>query len=534
MNDRHDPYGEIYGYDAYGRPLYRASPPPQQPPAPFPTAQFPEARSPGYYAPEYLAPGPAPHPGYDPGHAYEATPGQDWGSGRQAPVHDGYGNDTREQPAVPPPRHPGGDHRGEYHTEQFAFVEDSDDESEDVIDWLKFTESRTERREEAKRRGRVRRRLLAALLALAVLGGVGYLWVSDRLPGVPGLEVAKDTAPAAAVRDVIAVHLRETRGEATATALLVANETTRDGTTLLLPNELSLSVDAQTVSLGQAVSEEGAGQVRDGLGGLLGADIKGTWRLDTPYLEILVDVVGGITVATDTEVPGADGEDPLVPKGGGTRLGGQAAVAYATHRAPGEPQSAQLERFGQVMAAVLEKMPSDEDGALRVVRSLAQITDPSLSEEELAASLAQRAAYAKDGAYTTTLLPVRQDGTISDETADGLAAELLGGAVTNADPGGEARLVVRDASGTTGAGEAARVDLVNGGFTVVDSRAVTDVQRASEVTYADAAHRETALKVARTLDLSEDAVRQADAAGNADVTVVLGEDYGADHQGGGE
>ena len=74
-----------------------------------------------------------------------------------------------------PGARPGGQD-AEYRTEQFSFIEEPDEDSEDVIDWLKFTESRTERREEAKRRGRNRVVALVVVLVLAVAGGVGYLW----------------------------------------------------------------------------------------------------------------------------------------------------------------------------------------------------------------------------------------------------------------------------------------------------------------------------------------------------------------------
>src|SRR4029078_1669378 len=72
----------------------------------------------------------------------------------------------------------------DYHTEQFAFVEEQGGDSEDVIDWLNFTENRTERREEAKRRARSRVVALAVVLALVAVGGVGYLWYAGKLPGL--------------------------------------------------------------------------------------------------------------------------------------------------------------------------------------------------------------------------------------------------------------------------------------------------------------------------------------------------------------
>ncbi|UCM88032.1 LCP family protein [Streptomyces marincola] len=576
MNDRYDPYGQPYGYDEYGRPLYPAA---DQPPSdqqdygagtgPQPPAW--ETGRPawdGYQGGYDAYAGSGGHGGYGYGDAYAgqgvpetgaqqpATGTFDYSTGYQqaapettAPGHaagydPGYGAEagTAEQPpapaapgapaeisgpdpaaaAVPQQRRPPDD---DYRTEQFSFVEEQNDDSEDVIDWLKFSESRTERREEAKRRGRGRLRLLIIALVVLVLGGTALLWATGRLPGLGG-PGEDDAAAAPEVRDVIVVHLRQTDSDETATALLVANETDGTGTTLLLPNELAVTPDGGATTLGQAVTEEAAGSVRDSLGTLLGADIKGTWRLDTPYLEILVDLVGGITVDTDAEVAGEEEGAPLVALGEDVPLDGRAAIAYASHRGEDEGQDAQLARFGQVMHAVLMKLPSEEEAAVRVVESLTQITDPSLTEDDLGISLARLAGYAQDGAHTTEPLPVEADGTISDATAEGLVTDVLGGTVRNTEAGAVPRIGIRDATGGDEAHlETARIALVNGGFTVADSRRVGEPAGESGVTYADEAHLETAREVAATLGLPEESVTQGEAAGNADVTIVLGEDY---------
>ncbi|MDT0319270.1 LCP family protein [Streptomyces millisiae] len=568
MNDRQDPYGQfgqpgqIYGYDEYGRPIYGTEP--QQPPAQGEydygygtggqqdygygygqdTGQQAPVQDQGHQQGQYPQQDQS-QGGYGYGYGYgyggdtsygTAPAGHD--TGQQAPVQDhgpepaaptaGPAPATQDPPATPsvPPARGAEPADGEYQTEQFAFVEEEDGKAEDVIDWLKFSESRTERREEAKRRGRTRKRLLVVLLVLAVLGGVGYLYATDRLPFLADSGTGGETATGAQVRDVVVVHLRPLDSDETSTVLLVGNETTETGTTLLLPNELSVTPDGGTTTLGQAVANEGAASVREAVGGLLGADIQGTWRLDTPYLETLVELVGGITLTTDAEVPGEDGEDPLVPRGEDVQLAGRAAVAYATLRGEDEPGSAQLARFGQVLQAVLEKLPADEAGATRVVEGLNQIVDPSLTEDQLGNLLARLAGYAQGDAYETTQLPVEVDGSISDETAEGLVSEVLGGTVSNADPNGAPRIGVRDASGVQGNAETARIALVNGGFTVVDSRAAGGTEPSSQVVYGDEAHRETALEAARTLGLPEEAVTQGDGAGNVDVTIILGEDYG--------
>jgi len=195
-NGSYDPYGrqqQDYGYDPYAAGTQQPAPPygsydtGQQPPA---TAYPGYDAHPGYDPYGTQAPGHQAHPGYDPyGQAassgpqprvaeqtahipQQAGPADDArhdpyaGPRTDEPAHDPYAELRGDEPAHDPygePRPEDGrpdpyaelaadDTPGEpdYRTEQFAFVEEPDGDSEDVIDWLKFTENRTERREEAR------------------------------------------------------------------------------------------------------------------------------------------------------------------------------------------------------------------------------------------------------------------------------------------------------------------------------------------------------------------------------------------------
>ncbi|MGW2053718.1 LCP family protein [Streptomyces sp. NPDC001840] len=414
----------------------------------------------------------------------------------------------------------------DYRTEQFSFIEEPDEDSQDVIDWLKFTESRSERREEARRRGRNRVVALIVVLALALVGGVGYLWYAGKLPGLSAAEEKKATATGPQKRDVIVVHLHNTKQKGTSTALLVNNSTTGRGTTVLLPNSLAVANDDGTsTTLGKSVDEDGSDGTREAIGTLLGTKITGTWRLDTPYLDNLVELVGTIDLTTDTEVPGAKKTDPpVVKKGADQTLNGRMAVAYATYRGPGEPETKQLQRFGQVLQGVLRKLSDDPQAATITVETLAQILDPSLPEKDLGASLAKLAEHAKVGDYTTTVLPVETDGTLSDEAANGVVKDILGGSVSAPEKGTAVRVGVKNASGNEDAAESARIALVNGGYGFVDAgngSALTS----SQVSYGDEANKPQAVEVAKTLGLPTSAVKKGTPAPNADVSVVLGEDY---------
>ncbi|WP_317443280.1 LCP family protein [Streptomyces collinus] len=586
MNDRYDtgdagygaaPY-ELVGYDEHGQPVYRQipaqqAPPQQQPYDPYAQQGYgydPYATGAGQqqtpaYDPYDTGQQPAAAPGYDP--YGSGTPYDPYGTGthRTATPYDPYGQTapgSRQQPRgaeqtayIPQQagpadrgRHPGeheADHAGpgepggpedgdrDYHTEQFAFVEDPDGDSEDVIDWLKFTENRTERREEARRRARARVVALVVVLALVAVGGVGWLWYAGKLPGLSssGSGTGAGSTPVSAQkRDVIVVHLHNTGKGGTSTALLVDNTTTKQGTTVLLPNSLAVSGDDGTATtLAKSVDDDGASGTRDQLDTVLGTDIQGSWRLDTPYLQNLVDLVGNIDLDTNADVPDPaakkKGTAPLVHKGKAQTLSGKMAVAYATYRAPGEAQNAQLERFGQVMQGVLRKLSSDPTAATTTVQTLAQILDPPLTDKDLGTFLARLADLAKGGDYRTALLPVRPDGTLTARTSDSVVKDILGGTAKSPDAGSAVRVSVQNATGVKDDTEKARVVLLNGGFTFLEGGTASATRTASKVLYADAADKANASDVAKTLGLPASAVAKGAVSSGADVSVVLGGDY---------
>ncbi|MFI6682284.1 LCP family protein [Streptomyces sp. NPDC050485] len=550
MNDRqYDPYApqvQLVGYDEYGRPVYQQVQPQQQTYDPYAQPQEPQQpqqpqQQQGY---GYDAPYVPQQSTYDP--YAQQQPQQP----QQFPQQDyGYDHGAAQQPAVQAPSvpepavapeaspvvpHQRRDEHGEsgerdYRTEQFSFIEEPDEDSEDVIDWLKFSESRSERREEAKRRGRNRVVALVVALALVAVGGVGYLWYAGKLPFLSSSSDTKKgaTATGPQKRDVIEIDLHNTKAGGTSTALLVNNATTQQGTTVLLPNSLSVpNDDGSRTTLGKSVGADGSQGTRDSLSSLLGAKITGTWRLDTPYLENLVDLVGNIDISTDAEVPAAkQGGDPVVKKGDDQTLSGPMAVAYATYKGPGEAETKQLQRFGAVMYGVLRKISDDPKAATVTIQTLAQILDPSLPDSDLGASLAKLAEHAKTGAYKTALLPVQPDGTLSQQASDSVVKDVLGGRIGGgADKGTSVQVGVKNASGNAKATESARVALVNGGYAFIDA-GNSAAEATSQVLYADPAQKAKAVEVAKTLGLPDSAVTQGKAAANADVSVVIGKDY---------
>ncbi|OIJ95820.1 LCP family protein [Streptomyces monashensis] len=569
MNDRYDtgnggygadPY-EIVGYDEYGRPVYQQVTA-QQAQHTQQAGYDPYAQQQGYGYDPYATGQQPPVPSYDSGQqpAYDPYAAQNpydpYGTGtQQVPGHDPYGQaaTSGQQPRVagqtahiphqpgpaPGPREPGerpaeprdGGER-DHRTGQFAFVEDPDGDSEDVIDWLNFTENRTERREEARRRARSRLVALVVVLALVAVGGVGYLWYAGKLPGLSSAAAGPGAATpvGAQKRDVIVVHLHNTDKGGTSTALLVDNTTTKQGSTVLLPNNLALSDDSgATTTLAKSVDGDGSSGTRDQLGTVLGTNIQATWRLDTPYLQNLVDLVGNIDIDTNADVPDPTakkaGAEPLVHKGSQQTLSGKMAVAYATYRAPGENENAQLERFGQVMQGTLRKLSSDPSAAITTVQTLAQILDPPLTDKDLGTFLAKLSDLAKSGDYKTALLPVQTDGTLSAKTSDSVVKDILGGTAKSPDAGSAVRVSVQNATGVKDDTEKARVVLLNGGFTFLEGGSATGTQAVSKVLYSGASAQRNATEVAKTLGLPSSSVAKGTVSSGADVSVVLGLDY---------
>ncbi|MEU4114039.1 LytR C-terminal domain-containing protein [Kitasatospora sp. NPDC028055] len=511
----YDQYGQpVYGQDPYGgyqQQGYQGQQGYQQPYQAAPVVAEPQPTVPQPSAPEPSAPaGPAvvpPPRRRTPRPAAEATP-----AAAEAPS---------EQVAGARPGKAGGRApKDSYQTGEFTFVDEEAEESEDVIDWLKFAESRSEVR--AERRRKLKNRLigLGVVLTLAAGGVGGYLWFTGDKP---------TAAAAAGGRQVNVVHLRDLQGKVSS-ALLVDDASGHKGTVLLLPDVLRLPGpgDPPVTTVGQAMDAIGASATRDGLSTVLGAPVAGTWRLDTPYLELLVSQLGGVRVDTNAEThEGGKPDGKLLSAAGkNTLLSGKAAVAYATLQGPGENRDAQLARFGQVMDAVVRTMPTQFKDAKDDVHRMNAVLDPSLPEDALAGVLAQLSQQAKDGHFGTTALTVKPDGTLDEATAGKQVKDVLGGTVKSAAAGdAPARVSLQDASGNDAAGAAAQVQIVNSGLTFIPGGAKTAPQATSEIRYTDDARQGAAKSLATSLGLPDTAVKKVGDAQNADLVVVLGKDY---------
>jgi hypothetical protein len=273
----------------------------------------------------------------------------------------------------------------------------------------------------------------------------------------------------------------------------------------------------------------GPAATRDALGTMLGAPVAGTWRLDTPYLRLLVAQLGGIKTDTDVQITGPDGK-VLVEKGSGRMLSGDAAVAYATYQAQGENPDAQLRRFGQVMAALITAMPTAMPDATDDVHRMGAVLDPSLPEQALAGLLAQLSGQAAAGHLSTGELPVAADGSVNQAQAAPVVKDVLGGTLHSAAAtSGPARVSLVDAtgSGNDTAAQAAQAQVINAGLTFVPGGGKAATQSTTVVRYTDDSRAQAAKSLAESLGLPDSAVQKSTEAQTADLVVVLGKDYQA-------
>ncbi|MEY9845171.1 LytR C-terminal domain-containing protein [Streptacidiphilus sp. MAP5-3] len=451
-------------------------------------------------------------------------------SAPQAPAQPQYTAEQQyrvtepEPPAAPTsagpaaPKAPGPLDDKSYTDDSFTFVDDEEEDSQDVIDWVKFSETRGERRDERRRKMRSRGTALLVALALIAVGGVGYLWATGKI-----LSSSPGAVAASTQREVIAVHLHDLNKNVYS-ALLVSEPSSDKGVTMLLPGTLGIPQDSSStlLPLSAAVDSQGTDATRTGINALLGTDVSGTWDVYEPFLQNLVDLVGGVQVQNDVPIT-VNGKEVATP--GQNLLNGQAAMTYATYQGKGEPAQAQLNRFGQVLAALIKAMPTDPTSAATKIDEMGAVADPSFSDSQLGALLARLSTDARSGSYSTETLPVQGNGTLGGDAAS-MVSGLLAGKVKQNGAQVAARVQIVDASGKSNALTNADAAVTNGGFTLVPGGGKQSERSSSEITYTDDSRLKDAQTLANYLGLSTTAIKKVSPGSQSvDLLVVLGHDF---------
>lgn len=442
---------------------------------------------------------------------------------------------VESEPAADAPRPQDG-----YTAADFAFLDE--ETGHDVKGWLTFVESRSESR--ADRIRRFRRRLIGAGAAAAVVGAsVGaYLLFSGG--------VLSNSGP---TKSVILLQVSDTTGDAVGDALLVADRSATPSATpsgaakgssgsaaaVLIPSQMLVNTTGfGSQPFGGQMSQSIPAAGKDTVADVLGVTIDGVWRMDETTFAALIDEIGGVQVTTDTTVPAATASaEPTAPAiaKGSEKLTGAQAVSYATYSAQGDSPTAQIQRFGQVVTALLAVLPTEATSITADLGHIGIIDDPSLPESGLSPILASLAYEQQAGAFTVQALPLRTDGSMEmDYTAAApIVTRLLGGALKAGAAAGQlSRVLVEDASGHTAdqsayVRAAAQAKLSNAGYTYIDGASVAR-RATSMVEVPTQDQHDAAVQVAATLGLPANDVHVVPGMPTiADVTVFLGADWPA-------
>jgi hypothetical protein len=351
---------------------------------------------------------------------------------------------------------------------------------------------RTARLAEQRRRRRRTTRIVAAVVGVVVLA-VAVVVVLGHTGG------DKKKGAAARTQRTVLLQVKGTDGTAVASALLAHDPAVTEGSVVLVPPQVIVSVP-------------GAGSQAFGR---------------------LVDTLGGIEV--DVDVPVLSGRTVLLQPGQ-QRVNGARALALGTYLAPGEQEQSRLARLQAVIDGIVGALPTD---VRALIGSLGKGSASSVGVPVLADLLAGLKKDDGKEQLQYRSLPVIKVDAGTDETrfrvdADGtrsLVDELLAASVPAGVRSVGNRVLVLNGVGTPGLGEKVRARLVPAGFVFVGSRnANAFTYQQTQVLVKDATTQGAALgaRVARALGVPASSVKVSDQIGTiADVVVIVGRDFKA-------
>ncbi|MGJ7442871.1 LCP family protein [Aquipuribacter sp. MA13-6] len=378
-------------------------------------------------------------------------------------------------------------------------------------------------------------------LGLAAAAVAVVLLVVVLLAGLlDGQDDTAALAPAAgaATQQTSALTLTGPDGAVAAAAVLGVDSARLS--TLLLPADLLLTVaDAGDVSLSQAVAL-GPEAVRRGLEDTLLLRVDQVVLLQPQQVATLVDAAGGVVLDVGTQVVT---DDVVVAAGEDQRLSGAQAVAYATLQADGEPVETGLARFGDVLAALLEALPQEQDAAATALAA-AQVSagasggGDGAGPEALPALVATAAQRSGSGSTQAVVLPTTEVTAgqtdlrgVDEGSVEAALGTRFAGARLPVAAVGDVRVVVRNGTGGSGLVGRARDLLVGAGLRYSGGgNAAQFGQESTAVLVASEEPEDRAQgeAVALALGVPEGALQvNAEAMVDTDVVVVLGDDFAA-------
>ena len=388
---------------------------------------------------------------------------------------------------------------------------------------------RGRRAEQRIKRRKQRRRLavggVALLLVVAVIGlftlftGGGHS--SRKVP------VVKRT------QRTVLFQLKGAAGTAVASALLAHDGPSKSGAVVLVPPQvLSQVPGVGSVAFGKALKTGSVAGSRNALADLMGVTIDGSWVVDVPTFQRLVDQEGGVQVKVDVAV--LQGRTVLLQPGT-QRLAGLQAVQFATYLAPTEQEQTRLARLQSVLDGVITGLPSSSKDLLRSLGPGSQSTVAVGDLSDLLTGLRKDDATDSLQYRSLPVIPVASGDNVVFRIDAPATMELVDELLAQSVPAGVRatgnRVLVLNGVGTPGLGAQVRDRLVPAGFVFVTSRnAPSFGYLKTQVLVKDASTAGAALgaRVARALGVPASSVMTSDQIGTiADVVVIIGKDFAA-------
>ena len=392
-----------------------------------------------------------------------------------------------------------------------------------------------------------RRRLVllsTIVLALVSLLAVAWFFVSRPTASDPSPKPTPTPTASVLTQPTLLFQLKDRK-----LPISVGNALTSVGGPAGMANDIvvpsSVLVDAGSVGeipFGETVTLADGNGAGDALSDVTGIRVDSTLAMDVLAFSGLVDAVGGVITDVDVEVVDVqpDGTKVVVlPAGKGQILQGPKAAAYATYRAPGETQDAQMARFDRVFRLVLAQLPSDTSKMEEIITSLGASSRASIPTPELAAYLVRLHDAVVSGKTVYRNLPVLPAATADHVGATrvnilataALARRLFPDALRVPGPNSKVRVLVQNGVGLPTPMASARKALIDAGYSYVNGgNAATVGQAKTTILVPDpsATSLGWGADIAATLGVPTADVHTAKHGQTvADVIVVLGADAGS-------
>ena len=330
------------------------------------------------------------------------------------------------------------------------------------------------------------------------------------------------------------LQVKDGAGAAMVSALLAHDSASGTGAVVLVPPQVLANVPGiGDLLFGRALQTGSVEGSRNALSDLMGVTIDGSWVLDGPTFERLVDREGGVTVDVDVTVVSGR---TVVLEPGSQKLAGKLALQFATYLAAGEQEQTRLARVQSVLDGVLNALPGNLTALLGGLGGGSQTT---MKTADVAAVLSGLAKDDRANNLQYRSLPVIKIDAGTDEirfridavATTALVDELLAGSIPAGSRAEGNRVLVLNGVGTPGLGQQVRAKLVPAGFVFVGSRNADRFGFAeSQVLVKDAttAGAELGARVAKALGLPASSVKSSRSIGTiADVVVLVGADFKA-------